>query len=235
MCGRFASFRAAQDLADAYDVDEVTEAAGAVTPSYNVAPTQQIRVILDREASPEHPIRRELHAARWGLVPAWATDVRIGNRLINARRESLADKPAFRSSLARRRCVVPAEGYYEWQRRGRTKVPFYIHADDGGPLAFAGLYAFWRDPACADDDPRRWVLSATVITTDAAGDLADIHDRRPVLLTRADVEAWLDPSAHDPVQALAHLSGPVPDLSFHEVSTRVNTPAVDEPDLIAPA
>lgn len=253
MCGRYASYRAAQDLADAYDVAEVTPEAAAVAPSYNVAPTMAIRILLERrerleegaegagtgpgsgqpgEARPA--VRRELHAARWGLVPAWAPDLRIGNRLINARVESLAEKPAFRASLAKRRCVVPAEGYYEWERRHGTKVPYFIHDAGGAPLALAGLYAFWRDPERADDDPGRWVLSATIVTRDAAPGLARIHDRQPVVLTGDDVAAWLDPTLEDGREAAAHLLGPGAPLTYYEVSRRVNRAGVDDAGLILP-
>lgn len=250
MCGRYASYRAAQDLADAFDVAEVTPEAAAVAPSYNVAPTMAIRIVLERRerleedagAGPgaERPgaegpgVRRELHAARWGLVPAWAPDLRIGNRLINARVESLAEKPAFRASLAKRRCVVPAEGYYEWERRDGTKVPYFIHDPGGAPLALAGLYAFWRDPERADDDPERWVLSATIVTRDAAPGLARIHDRQPVVLTRDDVAAWLDPTLEDGREAVAHLLGSGAPLTFYEVSRRVNRAGVDDAGLILP-
>lgn len=263
MCGRYASYRAAQDLADAYDVAEVTPEAAAVAPSYNVAPTMAIRIVLERRERLEEGaegagagqpdagrpgsgkpgaarpaggpgVRRELHAARWGLVPAWAPDLRIGNRLINARVESLAEKPAFRASLAKRRCVVPAEGYYEWERRDGTKVPYFIHDAGGAPLALAGLYAFWRDPERADDDPERWVLSATIVTRDAAPGLARIHDRQPVVLTRDDVAAWLDPTLEDGREAVAHLLGSGTPLTYYEVSRRVNRAGVDDAGLILP-
>jgi putative SOS response-associated peptidase YedK len=233
MCGRFASFRQAQDLADRFHVDDVTESAAAAPTSYNLAPTEAVRIILDRGGE-ETPRRREMHAARWGLVPAWADDLRIGNRLINARRESLATKPAFRASLARRRCILPADGYYEWQKRDGGKVPFYIHGDDGEPLALAGLYAFWRDPGRGDDDPDRWVLSVTIITTDAEPGLAELHDRRPVVLDPSAVPAWLDPAPAAAEGAVAVLRRPPPPLSFHAVSSRVNTPATDGPGLIEP-
>lgn len=235
MCGRYASYRRAQDLAEAFDVVDVTEAAQAVELSYNVAPTETVRIVLDREAGPDAEPRRELHAARWGLVPAWADDVRIGSRHINARIESVGRSRAFRSSVTRRRCVVPADGYFEWQRRDGRKVPFYIRADDDAPLALAGLYSFWRDPERADDDPQRWLLSATILTTDAQDELGRIHDRRPVLVGPGEVAAWLDPAPCEPEAAVARLAVPPPPLAFYEVSTRVNAVANDGPDLIAPA
>jgi putative SOS response-associated peptidase YedK len=234
MCGRYASYRRAQDLVDRFHVDDVTEAAEAAPPSYNLAPTEPVRIILDRAGEVGSPRRREMHAARWGLVPAWAKDLRVGNRLINARLESVATKPAFRASLARRRCIVPADGYFEWQRRDGRKVPFYIYGEAGEPLALAGLYAFWRDPGRAEDDPGRWVLSVTIVTTDAEPALAELHDRRPVVLDPAAVPTWLDPDPLDAERAVATLRRPPPPLRFHAVSERVNTPATEGPDLIAP-
>lgn len=234
MCGRYASYRQAQDLADAWDVERVTDAAAAVPPSYNVAPTQPVRIVLDR-AAPEQdePAHREMHAARWGLVPAWAPDLRVGYKMINARLESLEKRPAYRASLERRRCIVVADGYYEWQRREDGKVPHYVHG--GGPIALAGLYAFWRDPERADDDPDRWVLSTTIVTGPATGDLARLHDRVPVVLDRSTVERWLDPRLTRPQEAARLLGTSALDLRFHPVSERVNRTTVDDPDLIEPA
>jgi putative SOS response-associated peptidase YedK len=234
MCGRYASFRQAQELADAFGVEETTEAARAVAPSYNVAPTQPVRIVLDRVGSAGAPVHREMHAARWGLVPAWAKDLRVGYTMINARRESLDDRPAFRVSLQRRRCVVPADGYYEWQRHGGAKTPYFIHAAAGAPIAFAGLYAFWRDPGRADDDPARWVLSTTIVTTAAGPELAGLHDRVPVVLDAVARERWLDPGLAGTAEALHVLDDPAPHLAFHRVSDRVNRVAEDEPSLIDP-
>lgn len=235
MCGRYASYRKAQELAEAWHVDRVTEAAAALPPSYNVAPTQPVRVVLEREATEDAgPAHREMHAARWGLVPAWASDLRIGNRMINARLESLEKRPAYRASLERRRCIVAADGYYEWQRRDEGgKVPHYIHGDRAGPIALAGLYAFWRDPERADDDPDRWVLSTTIVTGQASGDLARLHDRVPVVLDGATIDRWLDPATRTG-EAVDVLTTAAPRLRFHPVSNRVNRTTVDEPELIEP-
>lgn len=234
MCGRYASYRQAQDLADAFDVDEVTEGARQVPPSYNVAPTQPVRIVLERAADEGSPAHREMHAARWGLVPAWAKDVRVGYKMINARVESLDDRPAFRTSLERRRCVVPADGYYEWRRHDGTKTPFFIHGSPSAPIALAGLYAFWRDPERADDDPDRWLLSTTIVTTAAQGDLASLHDRVPVVLDDEGLARWLDPALTRASAALRLLTGSAPPLTFHEVSDRVNRTTSDDPGLVEP-
>lgn len=231
MCGRYASFRQAQDLADAFDVVEISDEALEVHPSFNVAPTDQVRIVLQR---PDHP--RQMYAARWGLVPAFATDPRIGARMINARTETVAEKNAFAKSLRTRRCIVPADGYYEWRKdAGGAKTPHFIHRADAAPLAFAGLYAFWRDPAKNEDDPSRWVLSTTILTQPARSQLAGIHDREPVVLRRAAVATWLDPSVTAPDEALSAITPERPRLQFHRVDPKVGNVRVDSPDLIEPA
>ncbi|RIQ20416.1 SOS response-associated peptidase [Jiangella rhizosphaerae] len=190
MCGRYVADASIDDLAAEFDAI----AAGSVAelmPSYNVAPTDRVPVVLERTDEP--PGRtRQLHAARWGLIPSWAKDPGGGATMINARIETVADKPAFRGPVARRRCVLPARGYYEWQRgSGRAKRPYFIHSG-GGLLAMAGVFEWWRDPSVPADDPRRWVLSASVLTTTPVPGLAHIHDRMPVLLSADVVPDWLD-------------------------------------------
>ncbi|ACQ81065.1 protein of unknown function DUF159 [Beutenbergia cavernae DSM 12333] len=255
MCGRYAQFRAAQELADAFDVDEIMDDAEELEPSWNVAPTDGVRTILDRAPKPPEGAddggssgaagggtdrTREMHLARWGLVPGWAKDLKVGSRMFNARLESLAEKPAFAKSLATRRCLVPADGYFEWQKHeaaggGKpTKTPFFIHSTDGAPLAFAGLYAFWRDRSKADDDPARWVLSTTVVTTQARDGLEAIHDREPAVLAPDVVEAWLDPALTDPAEVLALLETPPPPLEWYEVSARVGSVRNNGPELVDP-
>ena len=232
MCGRYASFRQAQDLADAFDVAEIAEDAAEVRPSFNVAPTDQVRVILERT---DGGLRREMHAARWGLVPAFADDPRIGARMINARIETVAQKNAFAKSLRTRRCILPADGYYEWRKdTGGQKTPHFIHRADAAPLAFAGLYAFWRDPTKDENDPARWLLSTTILTQPAREQLAGIHDREPVVLRSEAVAQWLDPSVTSPDEALAAVTPDRPSLQFHRVGPRVGNVRVDSPDLIEP-
>lgn len=257
MCGRYASFRAAQDLADAFAVEPESVAPDArdLPPSWNLAPTDAVRVVVERErrpagedaaAEPEPGVERSLRLARWGLVPSWAKDPKVGARMINARVESLAEKPAFRRALASRRCLVPAEGYYEWQKPpagspARTpKQPYWIHPDDDAPLAFAGLYEFWRDPTRDDDDPHRWLVSMTIVTAGAPTDdpalagLAAIHDRRPVVLPPDRWQDWLDPYRTDPAEAVELLGSRAPHLVATPVSTAVNRVGTDGPELLEP-
>ncbi|WP_116948975.1 SOS response-associated peptidase [Jiangella endophytica] len=195
MCGRYVADTSIDDLAAEFDAI----AAGTVAelmPSYNVAPTDRVPVVLERTDEPPERTR-QLHAARWGLIPSWAKNSGTAATMINARIETVADKPAFRGPVARRRCVLPARGYYEWQRgAGRTKRPYFIHPA-GGLLAMAGVFEWWRDPSAPADDPHRWVLSASVLTTAPVPGLAHIHDRMPVLLTAEEIPDWLDRSNED--------------------------------------
>jgi putative SOS response-associated peptidase YedK len=202
MCGRFVVARSLGDIATIFEVDEVVEAAAESIklPSYNIAPTQNIAVVVDRafekdsEGAPVGELAREIHAARWGLVPRWSKGPTSSAPLINGRIESLLEKPSFKESVGRRRCVIPASGYYEWQvLPDGSKQPFYISAGADGMLALAGLYEWWLDPAKAADDPSRWLLSATTLTKHTAPELEHIHDRNPVLLSGDSIDAWLDP------------------------------------------
>ncbi|NHC24222.1 SOS response-associated peptidase [Nocardioides sp. IC4_145] len=208
MCGRYASSRRAEDLVEEFDVDALRIAA-PLEPDYNVAPTKDVYAVVERPPSGEQVAERaagraerQLRVLRWGLVPSWAKDVSIGNRMINARMETVAEKPAYKRAFAKRRCLLPADGYYEWYPTQQTtkagkplKQPFFIRPQDGGTLAMAGLYEIWRDPAKADDDPDRFVWTCTVITTDAEDDLGHIHDRMPLMVERDRWASWLDPTA----------------------------------------
>ncbi|HLS48497.1 MAG TPA: SOS response-associated peptidase, partial [Actinomycetaceae bacterium] len=226
------SFRQAQDLADAFAINDVTTAAAAVHPSFNVAPTQQVRIGLERDEDAGG--QREMHAARWGLVPPWSEDLSVGSRLINARSETAAQKRSFAPSVRQRRCFVPADGYYEWQRgSGRSSTPYFIHRRDAQPMALAGLYAFWRDPSKADDDPDRWVLTMTILTRASRGDLAALHHREPVVVGD-QLEAWLDPALTDAEEALALLDDDGPPLAHHRVGPEVGNVNNDHEGLITP-
>ena len=242
MCGRYASFRESQDLADAFALASVADDVRLLPPSWNVAPTDGVRMVVERperlEDGTQGAIERTLRLARWGLVPSWAKDPSIGSRMINARAETVTTKPAFARAMAVRRALLPADGYYEWQPAPagaptKTKQPFYLHAADGSALAMAGLYEFWKDPTRDDDDRDRWLVTATVITTTAVDELGHIHDRQPIMLLPDAWDAWLDPAV-DADGAAALLGSPAPRLEATPVSTAVNAVRNDGPELIRP-
>jgi putative SOS response-associated peptidase YedK len=190
---------------------------------------------LPREVDEDAPVERALRSARWGLVPSWAKDVKMGNRLINARSESVTEKRAFASAARRRRCLVPADGYYEWQRVDGRKVPYFLHRDDH-ILVFAGLYELWPDPERAPDDPDRWLWSFTVLTRPAPDALGHVHDRSPLVIPPGESrDHWLDPALTDPAR-VRELIAAIPDPAFepYEVSTAVNSPRNNGPELIKP-
>lgn len=234
MCGRFVVANVGSELVGVLRVD--VQADDLPAPSYNVAPTSQVAIVLD-SAKTEPPTRR-LEPARWGLVPAWAKDPSIGVKAFNARSEEVEDKPMFRNALIKRRAVVPASGYYEWKTTDAGKVPHYIHPADDEPLFFAGLYEWWRNPALADDDPNRWLLSFTILTRDAIGRLGSIHDRMPLFLDADFADAWLDPTAENVGDILDAAIDAAPalaeSLDDHIVSTAVGNVRNDSPALIEP-
>jgi putative SOS response-associated peptidase YedK len=269
MCGRYASARKRIELLEEFRVerDRVSE---PLEPDYNVAPTKRVYAVVTRDARPsespggapgESPagapdgadrapaqadapsgVARELRVVRWGLVPFWAKDPKIGSRMINARAETVASKPAFRHAFKRRRCLLPADGYYEWQRPDGTdddrpgkgaKQPYFICRGDGGPLAFAGLYELWRDAALPDDHERAWLWTATIITTSAPDELGRIHDRMPMIIEADRWADWLDPSADDPADIAALLAPAASTgLISYPVSTAVNSVRNNGPELI---
>jgi putative SOS response-associated peptidase YedK len=233
MCGRFVAASSPSLLAEHFHVDEVVDDDHGA--DYNVAPRTPVLVIRDR-ADDEHSAR-VLSRLRWGLVPSWAKDPSVGDRMINARAETVTTKPAYKRSFAKRRCIIPADGFYEWRRlaprAGTTKAvkePTFIHRRDGQPLAFAGLWSVWKVPeelrgTVGDDDG--WLRTCAIVTTRANQLLRPIHDRMPVLLPEAAWDQWLDPTADpDPadVEALAGLLVPAPEdwLEAYAVSSRVN-------------
>jgi putative SOS response-associated peptidase YedK len=221
MCGRFALTSSPRRLRDRFRLSVAPE---ALAPRYNIAPSQDVLVIPNRS-------RRLLRPARWGLVPWWAKAPSAGQRMINARAETLAQRPAFRELLERQRCVIPADGFFEWRRLDRrVRQPFYVTARDGAPLAIAGLWDVWRRP-----DGER-LASCAIITVPANPVLAPIHDRMPAVLAPDAVDAWLDP-APAPAAALAPLLAPAPEgeLIATPVSSRVNSPDNDDPSCIEPA
>lgn len=236
MCGRYASAKAAAVLVNEFDVAEPPRAT--LPADYNVAPTKDVYAVVvdDREAEPT----RLLTTMRWGLVPSWAKDARIGNRMINARIETVATKPAYRAAWHRRRALLPADGYYEWytpeavEGSKPRKQPYYIHDPSGRSLAMAGLYEFWRDPQAAPDDPHAWLRTTVVLTTASTGPLSHIHDRMPVLVAPSAWEAWLDPSFGGDPAGLLDPAGAAAALEAYPVSTMVNAVRNNGPELIEP-
>jgi putative SOS response-associated peptidase YedK len=245
MCGRYASARKRQDLLEEFRIerDLVTD---DLEPDYNVAPTKPVYAVLTRaergSSAPEGPdggVARELRVLRWGLVPSWAKDPAIGSRLINARVETVDAKPSFRSAFAKRRCLLPADGFYEWlgvEQDGKTrKQPYYIHRADGGELAFAGLYELWRDRSAPDDHPQAWLWTAVIITTSAEDEVGRIHDRMPMIIDPAGWEDWLDPANNEAAAVRALLApASASGLASYPVGTDVNYVRNNGPGLIKP-
>jgi putative SOS response-associated peptidase YedK len=240
MCGRYVSVMADSDLLAEFDADDDTNGGFDPTANngYNIAPTLSIRAVVNRrrrdaEGEPTGDPVRQLRVMTWGLVPSWAKNPSIGNKQFNARAESLPNKPAFRRAYAMRRCLVPADGWYEWQRAedaaGKPiKQPFYMTPSDGGVLAFAGLYEFWRDTGSL-------LTSCSIITSQARGALAEIHDRMPLVLPRSAWARWLDPSVSDPadlIQPWDEAKGE--HLELRSVSTEVNDSTHEGAHLIDP-
>ncbi|HIT74414.1 MAG TPA: SOS response-associated peptidase [Candidatus Avipropionibacterium avicola] len=234
MCGRYATSYDPDTLVDAFDVDEVDDDLPG--PSWNVAPTDQVPVVMERDSKQADRTVRKLRPLHWGLVPSWAKDPSIGARMINARVETVAEKPAFRKAFAVRRCLLPADGYYEWYDTGEKtpkgkaiKQPYFIHPGGDEPMAMAGLYEYWRSPS------QQWYLSCTVITTEATDALGRIHDRMPMTIARAGWSAWLDPERTDPDDAAELLEVVEPArLLSHPVSTEVGSVRNNGPHLVDP-
>jgi putative SOS response-associated peptidase YedK len=225
MCGRFVAMSDPEGIVRFLTIDD--RQAEDLPPRWNVAPTDPVH------AAAEHEGRRVLVTFRWGLVPSWASDARGGARMINARSETVADKPAFRTALSRRRCLIPADGFYEWTPDGAGgKQPHFIHHAGGTQLAFAGLWETWRDPADAQAPPLR---TCTILTTAADGPIRDLHHRMPVALDPARWDAWLDRDLTD-ARAAAALLDPIDPalLVHHPVSTAVSSVRNDGPELIHP-
>jgi putative SOS response-associated peptidase YedK len=235
MCGRFVSASPPDELARYFDVRDVPEQV--LEPSYNVAPTKDVYVVVETGGV------RRLDTFHWGLIPFWAKDRKVGQRMINARADSLASKNAYKRAFTKRRCLIPADGFYEWQKLGDgpkpRKQPVYAERVDGEPLALAGLWELWKPKETPDgdgsDDPSTWVRSCTIITTEPNATMAPIHDRMPVLLPPSAWSSWLDPT-NDDLDSLGQLLVPAPDelLRVHPVSTRVNNVRNDDSALIEP-
>lgn len=230
MCGRFSQFSSVSDLVSTFSVDESLVDESEVHPRWNLAPTQHALIV----ATSNDGVARRLGTMRWGLVPSWAKDPSIGNRMINARADKVATSGAFRSAFRSRRCIVPADGFYEWHKqvddhgKKTPSIPFHIHAADHVTLALAGLWEVWHD---AEGAPMR---SFTIITTDPNTTMAAVHDRMPVILDPSEWDRWLSPDPLDDDEQRTML-GPAPDdlLVLDQVSTQVNSPRNEGADLIA--
>ncbi|MET0740068.1 MAG: SOS response-associated peptidase [Candidatus Nanopelagicales bacterium] len=267
MCGRYAASRSPDDLVEVFEVDKPSPTEPPVevlNPDYNVAPTKKVYAVLSRpprgdEVPDDAPPTRQLRVLKWGLVPSWAKDPAIGSRLINARMETVAEKPAFKRAFKSRRCLLPADGYYEWyasqareadiaaaeaeaaatgKKPRKPKVqkqPFFIHPKDGSPMAMAGLYEFWRKRDAAEDDPDAWLSTCTVLTTTSEDAVGHIHDRMPLLVEPDRWGQWLDPDFSDPEQLTSLLMPAAPGrLDAYPVSTAVNNVRNNGPELLAP-
>lgn len=218
----------------------------SIPPSWNIAPTDGAPIVLERLIDGDTV--RQLHVARWGLVPSWAKSPGIGPKMINARSESVLEKPAFRKAVQSRRCAVPADGYYEWkQGEGRTKQPYYVRPRDGSGMVFAGLYEWWKDPSKGQDDPARWMLSMSIMTADSPpegaehtifGELTALHDRVPLPMSRETMEAWIDPQADDAAGLVDLVRSGVTDVAagwrVDSVGTAVGNVRNNSPELIEP-
>jgi len=219
MCGRYTLKAPVKSLVDLFHLAEAPE----LPFRYNIAPTQQVPAVR----SSGHNKSTELVMCRWGLIPSWAKDAKIGNQLINARSETVATKPAFRSAFRKRRCLMPADGFYEWKKEGTKKQPFYIHLKDGGPFAFAALWEEWHDE---HGEP---IQSCTILTAEANAMLKPLHDRMPVILSPENFAKWLDPEIQQPEEIVPHLQ-PISakELAMHPVSTLVNSPKNEKPECV---
>ena len=222
MCGRYTLKTPIDVVAEHFGLDEHPS---SLTPSYNVAPTQEVAAVLEEDE------KRKLETFRWGLIPSWAKDPAIGNKTINARAETVPEKPSFRSAFKRRRCLIVADGFYEWKKAdGGAKQPYHIRMEDSSPFAFAGLWETW------DGDGVEEVRSCSIVTTDANDLMREIHHSMPVILPPENYAAWLDPGFDDR-EALKSLLKPSPseEMEAYPVSRRVNRPTNNEPGVVEPA
>ena len=242
MCGRYVSVQADADLLTEFEAVDATDDVAAAT-GYNVAPTDAVRAVVNRRQRDEDgtavgaPVR-QLRVMSWGLVPSWSKDRSGAARMINARAESVADKPAFKRAFATRRCLIPADGWYEWRRDPAAsakapKQPFFMTPVDGHELAFAGLYEFWSEPVEAGQPQPPTLTTCTIITVASSGELETVHDRMPLLLPPGTWARWLDPDVKNPSDLIATWDEAVGEhLELRPVSSLVNSVQHDGPELI---
>jgi putative SOS response-associated peptidase YedK len=220
MCGRYTLATPVERLAEEFGFDG---SSVELSPNYNVAPTQGVAAILAENGG------RRLEVLRWGLIPPWADDPQIGSRMINARAETAPEKPSFRRAFRERRCLIPADGFYEWQRANGGKQPYYIHMKEARPFAFAGLWESWKEEGGPE------IRSCTILTTKPNALAGEIHDRMPVILPTGSYDVWLDPEAEK--DELYGLLAPYPEdeMEAYPVSRFVNSPQNNDPRCIEPA
>ena len=218
MCGRFSLTASAEAIAGAFEVEVKKR-----SPQYNIAPTQTVATVVVKENS------RQLQPMRWGLIPSWAKDSKIGSKLINARVKTVTEKPSFRDSIQKRRCLIIADGYYEWQQQEEGKQPYYFKLGEHKLFAFAGLWEQWKSPE------GETTVSCTLLTTDAKAAVSPIHDRMPIIVPPHAYSQWLDPNLIDPEEVLPLLESDLyQDLTAYPVTRGVNNPTNDDPECIQP-
>ncbi|MCH8494683.1 MAG: SOS response-associated peptidase [Balneolales bacterium] len=221
MCGRYTLFTAPDELEKYFEA--IVSNAGTIEPNYNVTPGMIMPVVaIGRDKVPV------ITTFRWGLIPNWSKEASIGYKMMNARSETITQKPSFSMPFQRKRCVIPANGFYEWLRKGKEKIPHFIQRSDDAIMPFAGIYDRWKSPNGED------VFSYSIITTSAAESIRHIHERMPVILRRDDVRTWLNPATEQ--NTLLNLMCPFPDerISLHRVSEKVNKPENNSPGLMNP-
>jgi putative SOS response-associated peptidase YedK len=220
MCGRYTLTTPVEKLAEEFGFDS---SSIQLPPNYNVAPTQGVAAVLEENG------QRQLEVLKWGLIPPWADDPQVGSRMINARAETASEKPSFRRAFRERRCLIPADGFYEWKRMNGGKQPYYIHMKEGRPFAFAGLWESWKE----DGGPE--IRSCTILTTKPNALAGEIHDRMPVILPTGSYDVWLDRESDR--DELYGLLAPYPEdeMEAYPVSRFVNSPSNNDPRCIEPA
>ncbi|MEL7038167.1 MAG: SOS response-associated peptidase [Cyanobacteria bacterium J06592_8] len=220
MCGRFSLTCSAEQLSATFELSEIHD----FTPRYNIAPTQLIATVkIDSQSE-----KRELNWMRWGLIPSWSKDTKMAAKLINARVETITEKPSFRNAIRQRRCLILADGFYEWKKQEDRKQPYYFQQDSHQPFAFAGIWEQWKSPENED------IISCTILTTEATGEMCSIHHRQPIIVPKAIYSQWLDPNLTKPQDILPLLTSQ-PSLSYYPVKTTVNSPKHDTADCIQPS
>ncbi len=223
MCGRFALTQTDEQIL--VDTFSLSGAVPELAPRYNIAPTQTVATVVRDPESGEF----RLELMRWGLIPSWSKDPSVASKMINARGETVHEKPSFRTALRKRRCLIVADGFYEWQEKGEgPKQPMFITLESRRPFGMAGLFEFWTEPQSGDT-----LRTCTIVTTAANELMARFHHRMPVIVPREDYAAWLDPDYTDPVQVMPMIRPyPADEMAYYPVSRRVNTVSNDDPSLI---